>query len=90
MKLHNNACCAIGAHVRFLRWCSWPALTTLDRTRGGARVMAGKPEAVDDLKAMLESRTQLYECAHSMIGTARVSRAEAVAQILAEVSGSEV
>jgi XRE family aerobic/anaerobic benzoate catabolism transcriptional regulator len=54
--------------------------------QGDLRPMAEGPQAMDDLKAILESRTSLYAKANAVVATSGESEAEALAQLLAAVS----
>jgi XRE family aerobic/anaerobic benzoate catabolism transcriptional regulator len=54
--------------------------------QGDLRPMAEGPQAMDDLKAILESRTALYAKADAMVATSDRSEAEVLAQLLAAIS----
>ena len=56
--------------------------------QGDLRPMAEGPQAMDDLKAILESRTALYAKADTMVATSDKSEAEVLSQLLAAVSRS--
>lgn len=54
--------------------------------QGDLRPMAEGPQAMDDLKAILESRTALYAKADAKVATSDRSEAEVLEQLLAAVS----
>jgi XRE family aerobic/anaerobic benzoate catabolism transcriptional regulator len=54
--------------------------------QGDLRPMAEGPQAMDDLKAILESRTALYAKADAKVTTSDRSEAEVLGQLLAAVS----
>ena len=54
--------------------------------QGDLRPMAEGPQAMDDLKAILESRTALYAKADAKVATSDRSEAEVLGQLLAAVS----
>jgi XRE family aerobic/anaerobic benzoate catabolism transcriptional regulator len=54
--------------------------------QGDLRPMAEGPQAMDDLRAILESRTALYAKADARVDTSRKGEAQALAQLLAAVS----
>lgn len=54
--------------------------------QGDLRPMAEGPQAMDDLKAILESRTALYAKADAVVATSERSEVEALAQLIAIVS----
>ena len=56
--------------------------------QGDLRPMAEGPQAMDDLKAILESRTALYAKADAEVDTSGKSEAEALAGLLAAVEGA--
>jgi XRE family aerobic/anaerobic benzoate catabolism transcriptional regulator len=58
--------------------------------QGDLRPMAEGPQAMDDLKAILESRTALYAKADAKVDTSRKGEADALAQLLAAVSRAPV
>ena len=51
--------------------------------QGDLRPMADGPQAMDDLKAILESRTPLYARANATVSTSGKSEAQAFAALLA-------
>jgi XRE family aerobic/anaerobic benzoate catabolism transcriptional regulator len=56
--------------------------------QGDLRPMAEGPQAMDDLKAILESRTALYAKADAQVDTSGQSEADALASLLAAVSSA--
>src|SRR5204863_409484 len=52
------------------------------------RLMADGPQAMDDLKAILESRTALYAKANAVVNTGGKSEAQAFAALLAVIPRS--
>ena len=54
--------------------------------QGDLRPMAEGPQAMDDLKAILESRAALYAKADTMVATSDRSEAEVLAQLLAAIA----
>src|SRR5262245_4952522 len=58
--------------------------------QGDLRPMAEGPQAMDDLKAILDSRTTLYAKADAQVDTSRKGEPEALAQLLAAVSRTPV
>jgi XRE family aerobic/anaerobic benzoate catabolism transcriptional regulator len=58
--------------------------------QGDLRPMAEGPQAMDDLKAILESRTALYAKADVEVDTSGRSETEALAALLAAVQGAAV
>ena len=56
--------------------------------QGDLRPMADGPQAMDDLKAILESRTPLYAKADAVVNTGGKSEAQAFAALLAAMPGS--
>ncbi len=56
--------------------------------QGDLRPMADGPQAMDDLKAILESRTPLYAKANAVVNTGGKSEAQAFAALLAAMPGS--
>jgi XRE family aerobic/anaerobic benzoate catabolism transcriptional regulator len=58
--------------------------------QGDLRPMAEGPQAMDDLKAILESRTALYAKADAVVATSDKGEAEVLSQLLAAVSRSAV
>jgi XRE family transcriptional regulator, aerobic/anaerobic benzoate catabolism transcriptional regulator len=56
--------------------------------QGDLRPITGHPEAMDDLRGILESRAPLYARAHLTLETTNTSHEDAVATLLAAVSGS--
>jgi XRE family aerobic/anaerobic benzoate catabolism transcriptional regulator len=54
--------------------------------QGDLRPMAEGPQAMDDLKAILESRTALYAKADAKVATSDRSEAEVLGRLLAAVS----
>jgi XRE family aerobic/anaerobic benzoate catabolism transcriptional regulator len=55
--------------------------------QGDLRPMAEGPQAMDDLKAILDSRTALYAKADAVVDTSSKGEAEALGGLLAAVSG---
>jgi XRE family aerobic/anaerobic benzoate catabolism transcriptional regulator len=53
--------------------------------QGDLRPMADGPQAMDDLKAILESRTPLYTKANAIVSTSGKSEAEALNALLARI-----
>ena len=53
--------------------------------QGDLRPMADGPQAMDDLKAILESRTALYAKANAMVSTSGKTEAQAFAALLAAI-----
>jgi XRE family aerobic/anaerobic benzoate catabolism transcriptional regulator len=56
--------------------------------QGDLRPMSEGPQAMDDLKAILESRTALYAKADAQVDTSGRSEADALAGLLAAVAGA--
>jgi XRE family aerobic/anaerobic benzoate catabolism transcriptional regulator len=56
--------------------------------QGDLRPMADGPQAMDDLRAILESRTPLYAKADAVVNTGGKSEAQAFATLLAAMPGS--
>ena len=56
--------------------------------QGDLRPMADGPQAMDDLRAILESRTPLYAKADAVVNTGGKSEAQAFAALLAAMPGS--
>ena len=54
--------------------------------QGDLRPMSEGPQAMDDLKAILESRASLYAKADATVDTSGKSEADALADLLAAVS----
>jgi XRE family aerobic/anaerobic benzoate catabolism transcriptional regulator len=57
--------------------------------QGDLRPMADGPQAMDDLKAILESRTALYAKADAVVNTSGKSEAQAFAALLAVIPRGE-
>jgi XRE family transcriptional regulator, aerobic/anaerobic benzoate catabolism transcriptional regulator len=57
--------------------------------QGDLRPMADGPQAMDDLKAILESRTPLYAKANAVVNTGTRSEAQAFAALLAAIPRGE-
>jgi len=53
--------------------------------QGDLRPMADGPQAMDDLKAILESRTPLYAKANAIVSTSGKSEAETLSALLARI-----
>ena len=53
--------------------------------QGDTRPMADGPQAMDDLKAILESRTALYAKADAQVSTTGKTEAQAFAALLAAI-----
>jgi XRE family aerobic/anaerobic benzoate catabolism transcriptional regulator len=53
--------------------------------QGDLRPMADNPQAMDDLKAILDSRAPLYAKANAVVNTSDKSKAQALAALLAAV-----
>jgi XRE family aerobic/anaerobic benzoate catabolism transcriptional regulator len=53
--------------------------------QGDLRPMADGPQAMDDLKAILESRTPLYAKANAIVSTSGKSEGEALKALLARI-----
>jgi XRE family aerobic/anaerobic benzoate catabolism transcriptional regulator len=53
--------------------------------QGDLRPMADGPQAMDDLKAILESRTALYAKADAQVSTTGKTEAQAFATLLAAI-----
>jgi XRE family aerobic/anaerobic benzoate catabolism transcriptional regulator len=53
--------------------------------QGDLRPMADGPQAMDDLKAILESRTALYAKANAVVNTGGKTEAQAIAALLAAI-----
>ena len=58
--------------------------------QGDLRPMADGPQAMDDLKAILESRTPLYAKANAEVMTSGKAEAEALAALVDSISGANV
>jgi len=58
--------------------------------QGDLRPMADGPQAIDDLKAILESRTPLYAKANAEVMTSGKAEAEALAALVESISGANV
>ena len=54
--------------------------------QGDLRPMADRPQAMEDLKAILESRTALYAKANAEVNTADKSQAQAFAALLGVIA----
>jgi XRE family transcriptional regulator, aerobic/anaerobic benzoate catabolism transcriptional regulator len=57
--------------------------------QGDLRPMADGPQAMDDLKAILESRTPLYAKANAEVMTSGKSEAEALATLVDSIAGAD-
>ena len=57
--------------------------------QGDLRPMADGPQAMDDLKAILESRTALYAKADAEVNTADKTEAQAFAALLAVIAKAQ-
>jgi XRE family aerobic/anaerobic benzoate catabolism transcriptional regulator len=57
--------------------------------QGDLRPMADGPQAMDDLKAILESRTPLYAKANAEVMTSGKSEAEALATLVDSIAGAQ-
>jgi XRE family aerobic/anaerobic benzoate catabolism transcriptional regulator len=57
--------------------------------QGDLRPMADGPQAMDDLKAILESRTSLYAKANAVVDTGGRTEAQAFAALLAVLPSRE-
>src|SRR5215510_4206245 len=71
----------------FVIWLSATPEQHMSRVlaQGDLRPMADGPQAMDDLKAILESRTPLYARANAEVMTSGKSEAEALAALLARI-----
>ena len=68
----------------FVVWLKAAPESHMDRVmaQGDLRPMANNPQALDDLRAILESRQTLYARAHAMIDTTATTHEQAVAAVL--------
>jgi XRE family transcriptional regulator, aerobic/anaerobic benzoate catabolism transcriptional regulator len=73
----------------FVVWLSAKPEEHMSRVlaQGDLRPMAEGPQAMDDLKAILESRTALYAKADARVDTSGKGEVDVLAQLLAAVSG---
>jgi XRE family aerobic/anaerobic benzoate catabolism transcriptional regulator len=71
----------------FVVWLSATPEDHMNRVldQGDLRPMADGPQAMDDLKAILESRTPLYTKANAIVSTSGKSEAEALNALLARI-----
>jgi XRE family aerobic/anaerobic benzoate catabolism transcriptional regulator len=74
----------------FVVWLSATPEEHMSRVlaQGDLRPMAEGPQAMDDLKAILESRTALYAKADAVVATSDRSEAEVLARLLAAVAAA--
>lgn len=74
----------------FVVWLSATPDAHMSRVlaQGDLRPMADGPQAMDDLKAILESRTPLYAKANAEVMTSGKSEAEALAALVDSISGA--
>jgi XRE family aerobic/anaerobic benzoate catabolism transcriptional regulator len=73
----------------FVVWLSASPEEHMSRVlaQGDLRPMAEGPQAMDDLKAILESRASLYAKADARVDTSGRGEADVLTQLLAAVSG---
>ena len=71
----------------FVVWLSATPDEHMNRVlaQGDLRPMADGPQAMDDLKAILESRTPLYAKANARVSTSGKTEAQAFATLLAAI-----